>query len=249
MNVCEPFKVLTIHWKIPLNYQLKNLIPTIQISKINLKTFIYTDFQSYKYNISYSITLFRQINEQFALQQIQFNLFHFNFQLNSRVSILQSQDKTQLLNRRLLNIMDRDLLFLNHLFLIMESTNLLQKQSNMLVGLELVFVIEKSLLISIINSIILILDMGIFIQFLYLILSQIQQRIFLDLNSAHKSFHFGVGDIIIIEVDKPKKKIAWLKKKTHFKFIMNKDTNQDFYPCANLCSPGDTVEIINKIEP
>lgn len=29
---------------------------------------------------------------------------------------------------------------------------------------------------------------------------------------------------------------------------MNLDTNLDIYPCANLCSPGDTVEIINKIE-
>jgi hypothetical protein len=30
---------------------------------------------------------------------------------------------------------------------------------------------------------------------------------------------------------------------------MNIDTNLDLYPCANLCSPGDTVEMINKIEP
>ncbi|CAD8205353.1 unnamed protein product [Paramecium octaurelia] len=69
-----------------------------------------------------------------------------------------------------------------------------------------------------------------------------------DLNSAHKSFDFGVGDIIVIEVDIPKKKITWQKKKTQIKFTMNLDTSQDLYPCANLCSPGDTVEIINKVE-
>ncbi|CAK57462.1 unnamed protein product (macronuclear) [Paramecium tetraurelia] len=69
-----------------------------------------------------------------------------------------------------------------------------------------------------------------------------------DLNSAHKSFDFGVGDIIIIEVDIPKKRITWQKKKTLTKFTMNLDTIQDLYPCANLCSPGDTVELINKIE-
>ncbi|CAK60913.1 unnamed protein product (macronuclear) [Paramecium tetraurelia] len=78
-----------------------------------------------------------------------------------------------------------------------------------------------------------------------------------DLNSAHKSFDFGVGDIIVIEVDIPKKKITWQKKKTEIKFVitnikqqqtMNLDTSQDLYPCANLCSPGDTVEIINKVE-
>ncbi|CAD8083564.1 unnamed protein product [Paramecium primaurelia] len=69
-----------------------------------------------------------------------------------------------------------------------------------------------------------------------------------DLNSAHKSFDFGVGDIIIIEVDIPKKKITWSKKDTQLNITMNLDTSQDLYPCANLCSPGDTVEIINKIE-
>ncbi|CAD8117262.1 unnamed protein product [Paramecium sonneborni] len=69
-----------------------------------------------------------------------------------------------------------------------------------------------------------------------------------DLNSAHKSFDFGVGDIIIVEVDIPKKKITWYKKKSQLKFSMNLDTNLDLYPCANLCSPGDTVEIVNKVE-
>lgn len=29
---------------------------------------------------------------------------------------------------------------------------------------------------------------------------------------------------------------------------MNLDTNLDLHPCANLCSPGDTVEIVNKVE-
>ncbi|CAD8082973.1 unnamed protein product [Paramecium primaurelia] len=69
-----------------------------------------------------------------------------------------------------------------------------------------------------------------------------------DLNSAHKSFDFGVGDIVVIEVDIPKKKITWWKKKSQLKFSMNLDTNLDLYPCANLCSPGDTVEIVNKVE-
>lgn len=29
---------------------------------------------------------------------------------------------------------------------------------------------------------------------------------------------------------------------------MNLDVSLDLYPCANLCSPGDTVEIINKVD-
>lgn len=29
---------------------------------------------------------------------------------------------------------------------------------------------------------------------------------------------------------------------------MDIDTNLDLYPCANLCSPGDTVEILNKFD-
>lgn len=29
---------------------------------------------------------------------------------------------------------------------------------------------------------------------------------------------------------------------------MDIDTNLELYPCANLCSPGDTVEILNKID-
>lgn len=77
-----------------------------------------------------------------------------------------------------------------------------------------------------------------------------------ELNSAHKSFDFAAGDIIIVEVDIAKKKVTWTKSKTTTKFVfyiiifktMDIDTNLELYPCANLCSPGDTVEILNKID-
>ncbi|KAM3141340.1 hypothetical protein pb186bvf_006458 [Paramecium bursaria] len=69
-----------------------------------------------------------------------------------------------------------------------------------------------------------------------------------ELNSAHKSFEFAANDIIIVEVDYHKKKITWQKRKGPQKFSMDIDTTLDLYPCANLCSPGDTVEILNKID-
>lgn len=77
-----------------------------------------------------------------------------------------------------------------------------------------------------------------------------------DLNSAHKSFDFAANDVIIVEVDIAKKKVTWSKKKATNKFVliglygqsMDIDVTQELYPCANLCSPGDTVEVLNKID-
>ena len=69
-----------------------------------------------------------------------------------------------------------------------------------------------------------------------------------EFNSAAKTFHFTVNDIIYMEYDPMDKKLRFRKNKGNEKFelsITDPPANDEYHPCANICSNGDSVEIIN----
>lgn len=71
-----------------------------------------------------------------------------------------------------------------------------------------------------------------------------------EFNSAYKSFLFNVNDTIYIQYDPSNKKLSFKKNKTNEHFVLDivdPPANDEFYPCANICSNGDTVEIVNEI--
>lgn len=64
----------------------------------------------------------------------------------------------------------------------------------------------------------------------------------------HKTFHFAVGDIVYVEYDKVAKKLRFRKNQGPEKFemdIVDPPPGDSYYPCANICSTGDTIEAIN----
>lgn len=70
-----------------------------------------------------------------------------------------------------------------------------------------------------------------------------------ECNSVHKTtLHFAVGDTIYMEYDAKSKKLRFQKNMDGQKYeldIADPPFGDNYYPCANICSTGDSVEIIN----
>lgn len=68
-----------------------------------------------------------------------------------------------------------------------------------------------------------------------------------ELNSASKTFQFTVNDIVYLEYDPKECKLRFRKNTGNDKFeldITPPPAGDSYNPCVNLCSTGDSVEII-----
>lgn len=68
-----------------------------------------------------------------------------------------------------------------------------------------------------------------------------------DFNSAYKSFSYTTGDIIHIQYNSYEKKLKFYKNEKEKEFILDIEDppyDDEYTPSINLCSVGDTVEII-----
>lgn len=65
-----------------------------------------------------------------------------------------------------------------------------------------------------------------------------------EFNSAFKSFQFNVNDTVYVQYDPVEKKLRFKKNKSNEKFsldIVDPPADDDFCPCVNICSNGDSV--------
>jgi hypothetical protein len=71
----------------------------------------------------------------------------------------------------------------------------------------------------------------------------------IDFNSTNKSFTFQLGDTIYIEYDRVGKKLRFRKNIYAEKFeldVIDPPPGDNYYPCANICVSGDSIEIVNQ---
>lgn len=69
-----------------------------------------------------------------------------------------------------------------------------------------------------------------------------------EFNSAFKTFQFNINDIVYLEYDPIELKLRFRKNKDGETFelaLVPPPDNDEYYPCANICSSGDSVELIN----
>jgi hypothetical protein len=67
------------------------------------------------------------------------------------------------------------------------------------------------------------------------------------LNSAFKTFQFAVNDIVYMEYDPETWKLKFRKNMGPESFeltIVPPPSDDAYHPCVNLCSTGDSVEVI-----
>jgi hypothetical protein len=70
-----------------------------------------------------------------------------------------------------------------------------------------------------------------------------------DFNSISKSFSFQLGDTIFLEYDGPGRKLKFRKNANGEKFeldVAEPPPGDNYYPCANICVAGDSIEVVNK---
>lgn len=70
-----------------------------------------------------------------------------------------------------------------------------------------------------------------------------------DFNSASKSFSFTTGDTIYIQYDPRDRKVRFFKNGPGNQFeleIADPPENDEYCPSVNMCSSGDSVEIVTE---
>lgn len=73
-----------------------------------------------------------------------------------------------------------------------------------------------------------------------------------EFNSAFKCFQFTVNDIVYIEYDPLNLKLRFRKNQGNEKYeldIVAPPSGDVYHPCVNLCSTGDSVELIYPGQP
>ncbi len=68
-----------------------------------------------------------------------------------------------------------------------------------------------------------------------------------EFNSAFKCFQFTINDVVYIEYDPQNLKLRFRKNQGNDKYeldIVSPPSGDVYHPCVNLCSTGDSVELI-----
>ena len=68
-----------------------------------------------------------------------------------------------------------------------------------------------------------------------------------EFNSVSKTFQFTVNDIVYVEYDPTTWKLRFRKNQSADNFELTIDppaADDSYHPCVNLCSTGDSVEIV-----
>ena len=71
-------------------------------------------------------------------------------------------------------------------------------------------------------------------------------------NSSNKCFSFNINDIVYIEFDPIARKLRFRKNTGKDKYeldIVPPPLGDAYHPCVNLCSTGDSVELIYPGQP